>query len=229
MPSKMLIEKVTEVTHARTDHLLRTIWTAREDGREDLEYIQTLMECPEVKECLQELAGQGLVEIRGDQVSLTAQGEYQAEKIIRRHRLAERLFADVFDAPQNTYEELACSFEHIISPEVTESVCTFLGHPRVCPHNRPIPPGKCCLSLSTHLTPVVQNLTLLPIGERARVVYMLPSYQKRWKQLHQYGLYPGNEIKLIQKQPSFVVQIGETTLALDPEICREIYVKRVSE
>jgi DtxR family Mn-dependent transcriptional regulator len=41
------------------------------------------------------------------------------------------------------------------------------------------------------------------------------------------GLIPGSVVKLAQKHPSFVLGIGETTLALDEEIVREIYVKRV--
>ncbi|RMF59952.1 MAG: DtxR family transcriptional regulator [Calditrichaeota bacterium] len=210
------------------DHILRTIWTAREDSHFDIPYIRELANEGELfDQLLAEIENKGMIVIRENEVHFTPQGEYLAEKIIRRHRLSERLFADVFDAAPTTYEQLACSFEHIISPEVTESVCTFLGHPKVCPHNRPIPSGKCCLAYTNEIEPVVQKLTQIPVGENARIVYMLPSYQKRWKQLHQYGLYPGNEIKLIQKKPSYVVQIGETTLALDTEICQEIYVKRL--
>jgi DtxR family Mn-dependent transcriptional regulator len=41
-------------------------------------------------------------------------------------------------------EEQACYFEHILSPAVTDSICAFLGHPRLCPHGRPIPRGACC-------------------------------------------------------------------------------------
>ena len=41
-------------------------------------------------------------------------------------------------------EQQACKFEHILSQEATEKICTFLGHPRTCPHGAPIPPGPCC-------------------------------------------------------------------------------------
>jgi Mn-dependent DtxR family transcriptional regulator len=41
-------------------------------------------------------------------------------------------------------EQQACKFEHILSPEATDKICTFLGHPKTCPHGAPIPPGKCC-------------------------------------------------------------------------------------
>ncbi len=42
-------------------------------------------------------------------------------------------------------EQQACKFEHILSPEATDKICTFLGHPAACPHGDPIPPGECCV------------------------------------------------------------------------------------
>ena len=41
-------------------------------------------------------------------------------------------------------EQQACKFEHILSPEATDKICTFLNHPRTCPHGAAIPPGPCC-------------------------------------------------------------------------------------
>jgi len=78
-------------------------------------------------------------------VELTPRGHERAGSIIRRHRLAERLFTDslAMDS-ESEIEEQACKFEHILSPEATDKICTFLGHPRTCPHGAPIPPGGCC-------------------------------------------------------------------------------------
>jgi putative ABC transport system ATP-binding protein len=78
-------------------------------------------------------------------VELTQRGRERAGSIIRRHRLAERLFTDslAMDS-ESEIEEQACKFEHILSPEATDKICTFLGHPRTCPHGAPIPPGACC-------------------------------------------------------------------------------------
>lgn len=78
-------------------------------------------------------------------VELTARGRQRAADIIRRHRLAERLFTDSLALDSETeIEEQACKFEHILSPEVTDKICTFLGHPETCPHGAPIPRGQCC-------------------------------------------------------------------------------------
>lgn len=78
-------------------------------------------------------------------VTLTPRGRSKAGSIIRRHRLAERLFTDslAMDS-ESEIEQQACKFEHILSPGATDKICAFLGHPRTCPHGAPIPPGPCC-------------------------------------------------------------------------------------
>ena len=78
-------------------------------------------------------------------VELTVRGRQRAADIIRRHRLAERLFTDSLAMDSETeIEQQACKFEHILSSEATDKICAFLGHPKTCPHGSPIPPGPCC-------------------------------------------------------------------------------------
>jgi len=78
-------------------------------------------------------------------VEMTPRGRRRAADIIRRHRLAERLFTDSLALDSETeIEQQACKFEHILSPEATDKICAFLGHPRTCPHGAAIPPGPCC-------------------------------------------------------------------------------------
>ena len=78
-------------------------------------------------------------------VALTLRGRNKAGSVIRRHRLAERLFTDSLAMDSETeIEQQACKFEHILSPGATDKICAFLGHPRTCPHGAPIPPGPCC-------------------------------------------------------------------------------------
>jgi energy-coupling factor transporter ATP-binding protein EcfA2 len=80
-------------------------------------------------------------------IVFTEKGRKRAEDVIRRHRLAERLFTETFHVhDEKEIAEQACKFEHILSPEATDSICSFLGHPRTCPHGSPIPAGECCLT-----------------------------------------------------------------------------------
>jgi putative ABC transport system ATP-binding protein len=76
--------------------------------------------------------------------ALTPAGHARAESLIRRQRLAETLFTQTFQMQEHLVEEEACVFEHILSPAMTDSICTFLGHPPLCPHGKPIPRGPCC-------------------------------------------------------------------------------------
>jgi Mn-dependent DtxR family transcriptional regulator len=78
-------------------------------------------------------------------VEFTPRGRQRAADIVRRHRLAERLFTDSLALEsESEIEQQACKFEHILSTEATDKICAFLGHPRTCPHGAPIPPGPCC-------------------------------------------------------------------------------------
>jgi putative ABC transport system ATP-binding protein len=86
-------------------------------------------------------------------VEFTPRGRQRAADVIRRHRLAERLFTDslALDS-ESEIEQQACKFEHILSPEATDKICAFLGHPRTCPHGAAIPPGSCCGQTSVEST-----------------------------------------------------------------------------
>jgi len=84
-------------------------------------------------------------------IELTTRGRQRAADIIRRHRLAERLFTDSLAMDSETeIEQQACKFEHILSAEATDKICAFLGHPKTCPHGSPIPPGPCCGKQADH-------------------------------------------------------------------------------
>jgi putative ABC transport system ATP-binding protein len=86
-------------------------------------------------------------------VTLTPRGRDKAGSIIRRHRLAERLFTDSLAMDSETeIEQQACKFEHILSPGATDKICSFLGHPKTCPHGAPIPPGPCCAGVRLDLS-----------------------------------------------------------------------------
>ena len=76
--------------------------------------------------------------------------------------------------------------------------------------------------------PFVQPLKDLEIGQRGRIVFIIPSSHSRLVRLGSLGIVPGSIIRLHQKRPSFVIEIGETTLAIDNDITKEIYVKKES-
>ena len=77
------------------------------------------------------------------------------------------------------------------------------------------------------MEPLVRPLSDLKLGERGRIVFITPRSRGLLERLSSFGLVPGSEVRLGQKKPSFVVELGETTLALDGDIAREVYVKKV--
>ena len=128
---------------ARFDHVLEELWLCAESGkRAKLNRFHSLDADPE--RTIQRLSVLGLVAVRDSEVDLTEPGHRRARDVVRRRRLAERLFTDTFAIANAEADSQACKFEHIISPELDERICKFLGHPKTCPHGNPIPPGPCC-------------------------------------------------------------------------------------
>jgi putative ABC transport system ATP-binding protein len=131
----------------RFDHLLERIWMCGEEGTNaQLDKIRTpgAPGALDSARTLGRMADLKLVEMRDIEVHLTETGNRRARDVVRRHRLAERLFKDTFAIDDSEAHTQACKFEHIISPELDQRICTFLGHPKTCPHGNPIPPGDCC-------------------------------------------------------------------------------------
>jgi putative ABC transport system ATP-binding protein len=128
------------------DHLLEQIWVCGEEGMPaDVEHIRTPGGI-DAGRTLARMEDLRLVRVADHNISLTDRGKTRARDVVRRHRLAERLFKDTFRIDDHEAHSQACKFEHIISPELDERICSFLGHPTTCPHGNPIPPGDCCNS-----------------------------------------------------------------------------------
>lgn len=167
----------------------------------------------------------GLVVEDPDGLRLSERGRSDATIIVRRHRLAERLLHDVLRVADSATESVACKFEHILEDEVTESICTLLGHPYVCPHGKPIPRGACCVNGQTNAPAVIQRLSDIGAGDSGVVAYVHAANDRRIDQLASFGLVPGTELHLHQTWPSVVIEFGETHLALDRETADEIFVR----
>ncbi|HRC26052.1 MAG TPA: iron dependent repressor, metal binding and dimerization domain protein [Alphaproteobacteria bacterium] len=85
-----------------------------------------------------------LVSISDGRIVLSDKGLEMASERVRRHRLAEKLFMEVLDQGPVRGQENACRFEHTLTAEMADSICSFLRHPSKCPHGKSIPPGPCC-------------------------------------------------------------------------------------
>ena len=226
-PHRKMWGSVDGVEEDRIDEILELIWTLRERGVSDLNQLLEKTEDLEARSILRMMNRDGLFEVEGTRMVLKEKGEEKAREIIRRHRLTERLLTEVFEMSEEEVEEEACKLEHILSPNVTESVCTFLGHPPTCIHGKPIPRGDCCRRFKREMRPLVIPLEELGLGDQGRIVFIAPKSHQRLHRLSTLGIIPGSTVRMHQKNPSYVLEIAETTLALDREIVKDIYVKRV--
>ncbi len=208
------------------EEVLEWLWTSHEQGvavRSDLEGQSPNFD---PSEALAEARQRGWVTVRDDHLELTPSGNERAAGVIRRHRLAERLLFDVIRVDTASMEAAACELEHshILSEEATERVCTFLGHPPTCPHDRPIPRGRCCEKFSHELSPLVTPLTIGQIGADYRIAFIASRSHRRLDRLCSLGVVPGARLRLHQRLPAFVVRVGETDIALDREVADDVFV-----
>ena len=210
----------------RVDEALELLWVLNEEGHQNLTRFRLSSEDDEVDALIHILKTEGFVAVSGDAIQFTDKGHTTAKALIRRLRLAERLFRDVFEMREDSVIADACKMEHILSEELTDSVCTFLGHPQSCPHGKPIPRGECCKKYKVEIEPVVTRLSEFEVGSKGRITFIVPTKPSRLSKLNSLGITAGSVIKLLQRNPSYVIQIDETTVAIDTDIAKEIYVKK---
>lgn len=212
----------------RHEEILELMWTIEEeDGTLEKDQLIKMAGFTELNDVFKPLVQNEYIKIHDSRVEFTRKGREGARLIIRRHRLAERLLHDVLELKEDAMDSNACKFEHFLDEEVTTSICTLLGHPMSCPHGKTIPPGECCKKANKEIQPVVLPLTELKSGDRAKVTYIVTKFHGRLDRLSSLGLLPGVKIHLHQRRPSFVIQLGETQIAIDDDVARDIYVRYV--
>lgn len=234
-----------DISQIEIDEALEILWTLEEEGKRDKEsFKKKLTDKKEgysehrkrfrhgyrekvTENVLEELKKRELAEVIDGEVKLTEKGSRAAKNIVRRHRLAERLMVDMLDMGKEDVEKPACEFEHLLDEEVTDRICTLLGHPTECPHGMPIPSGKCCSSGKKTIESAIVPLSSVDVGERVEIAYIHTEDHSRLHKLLSYDIGPGSEVELHQKKPVYVIKAGETDIALEEEIIKDVYVKRL--
>jgi DtxR family transcriptional regulator, Mn-dependent transcriptional regulator len=95
---------------------------------------------PTVSQTIARMERDGLVHVEGDRhLELTPAGRTKATHVLRKHRLAERLLADVIGLDWAYVHDEACRWEHVMSEEVERKVIALLDNPTESPYGNPIP------------------------------------------------------------------------------------------
>ncbi len=103
----------------------------------------------------------------------------------------------------------------------------MLGHPRICPHGKSIPAGKCCRDDRRQPRKVVSPLSQMASGEKGKIAYVYAPQAAKLQKLISMGILPGAPVSLIQSFPSYVFQVRQAQFAVDKEIADAIYVRLV--
>lgn len=203
------------------DEYMERLWYMREDGEESLDTLKEALGESFDASVLDELSSDGLVAVTADELGiiLTEKGVDRARRVIRAHRIAERLIHDVLG---NRFESGACEFEHMIDTELVDSICTLLGHPHECPHGKPIPEGECCKHSAKTAKSSVIPLTELEVGQSGRVAYVNYSNEQLFHKIDALQIKPGAMLKLLQRYPSYVVEVEGATIAMDGEVAATV-------
>ncbi|MGD8353361.1 MAG: metal-dependent transcriptional regulator [Pseudomonadota bacterium] len=213
------------------EEILEVLWVKlEEEGAQSVAREEIVIGSSAVyEESIAVLEKRGLVTVQGEQIQLTELGFDEARRTIRRHRLSERMFVDIFEIKEEEIEGVACRFEHmLIRPELEEKICELLGHPRSCPHGRAIPVGECCHRAETRVDQRVVPMSNLRQGEKGAIAYVHTGDSEKLKKLMALGILPGESVTLQRRYPSFVFTVGRSRYAVDSGLAEAIYVKRLS-
>ncbi len=222
--NKEKVIKINSVeTQIRREEALKYLWL-KEEGWQ-INELKPILKYQLSNRDFQSLEDEGLVLRNNGNWELTDEGRHVASDIIRRTRLAEWLFREILKAPETEIEESACRMEHLLTEETATRICTLLGHPKTCPHGNPIPRGKCCVENRKVIEPIFIPLTHVPINTTGKVVSITVEESRAEHILASLGLIPGVEIKVVQRVPSFIVEIDETVVALDKDLAERVYIR----
>lgn len=205
------------------EELLEAVWTAFEDGRSSSDEVARESE-EDVLSVLPELERKGHVTVHEGVIELTAIGKDVARTLVRCHRVAECLMWHGLRTTHEQMEKIACAFEHILLPEIVDSICVMLGHPRVCPHDKPIPPGTCCEEAWESVGRVLTSIAGLESGAVATIACLRPTDADQIGRLLALGLVPGAEVTVKQVQPAVIMRVGGGNLAIDRTVASQVFV-----
>ncbi len=126
-----------------TEMYLRTVLELEEEGIVPMRarIVERLQHSgPTVSQTVSRMERDGLLEVLKDRsLSLTESGRAKAIEVMRKHRLAERLLADVVGLDMAYVHEEACRWEHVMSERVERRLMALLDEPRYSPYGTPIP------------------------------------------------------------------------------------------
>lgn len=198
-----------------TEMYLRIILELEEEGATPMRarIVERLAHSgPTVSQTIARMERDGLVSVAEDRhLVLTAEGRLLATRVMRKHRIAERLLVDILGLELEYAHDEACRWEHVISERVERKILALLDDGRESPYGNPIPgldelglaPGEAAASMSSLLDladDLGRTVTVRRIGEPAQ---MDPAASAS---LLAAGVLPGAAVEIVRQGPGVLVR-----------------------
>ncbi|MAT17682.1 MAG: dihydrofolate reductase [Leifsonia sp.] len=190
---------------------------------------------PTVSQTIARMERDGLVRVEGDRhLELTPTGRTRALHVMRKHRLAERLLADVIGLDWAYVHDEACRWEHVMSEQVERRLLEILDHPTESPYGNPIPaldelgdtPAGRFLEGVTSIVEAVADTDAAVSGVIRRLGEPVQFEPELLAQLHAAGIVPGAAVTLTRADSYVAIEapaVGDG-LELPREVALHIYI-----
>jgi DtxR family Mn-dependent transcriptional regulator len=222
-----------------TEMYLRTIFELEEEGIVPMRarIAERLGHSgPTVSQTVARMERDGLLTLSGDRhLELTETGHARATRVMRKHRLAERLLVEVLELEWEFAHEEACRWEHVMSERVERRILALIGDERESPYGNPIPGlgelGGATTSVE-FLDGVVSLTELAPAGERVVLVRRIgepaQADHTALSLLTSAGLLPGRQARIVMADKAITAQrISDATgepIGIPDELASHVFV-----
>lgn len=186
---------------------------------------------PTVSQTVARMERDGLLTVEGDRhLELTEAGQRAATRVMRKHRLAERLLVDVIGLDWELVHAEACRWEHVMSESVERRLLELLNHPTESPYGNPIP-GLAELGQDSaeDFMSGVSPLSDVAGPETARVQVRRISEEMQKDEtlmsvLRRIGAQPGESVAVVATEGGVLVGSGGETAEIIDEAAQHIFV-----
>jgi DtxR family Mn-dependent transcriptional regulator len=175
-------------------------------------------------EMLKRLEAEGLIK-RGarKEALLTASGRERAERVVRKHRIIERLLTDFMGYTAYEAHERADELGDTFSDDMVERIDDKLGHPQRCPHGWPVD-----TDVEQEENALLAPLAALAPGTRATIVRLAEHDGELLHWFYDQGLVPGQEIEVSTAEPAadqFTVRLNGGERAVSEKAAAGLFVR----
>ncbi len=171
-------------------------------------------------DAIHKMAVSELVQLDGDQVSLTREGRKYALRIIRVHRLWEKYLAEKTGFDKREWHDRAEEMEHNLSKEETDRLAIDLGHPLYDPHGDPIPTGQGEIKKLEGVP-----LSAFGLDQVGRIIHIEDEPDAIYRQILAEKIHIGSTLRVVEQNPERIVFYSEgEEFVLAPVVASNITV-----